>query len=81
MPQMPIGWFGLTADTAPYTIVGAINWGDITVAADVRLPKSSTGESTSIGERKIVARLLQGCCKIVARRLRVEALNRESHCC
>ena len=48
-PQMPIGWFGLTADTAPYTIIGAINWGDITVAADVLLPKSSTGESTSIG--------------------------------
>ena len=67
MPQMPIGWFGLTADTAPYTIIGAINWGDITVAADVRLPKSSTGESTSIGEPqdccKIVAGLLQDRCK------------------
>ena len=74
MLQMPIGWFGLTADTAPYTIIGAINWGDITVAADVLLPRSGTGESTSIGTYTPQD-------LIVARRLRVEALNRESHCC
>jgi hypothetical protein len=48
-PQMPIGWFGLTADTLPYTIVGAIDWADVTVSADILLPKSSTGKSTSIG--------------------------------
>ena len=56
---MPIGWFGLTADTAPYTIIGAINWGDITVAADVLLPKASTGESSSIG----TPQALKDCCK------------------
>ena len=48
-PQMPIGWFGLTADTLPYTIIGAIDWADVTVTADVLLPKSTTGKSTSIG--------------------------------
>ena len=48
-PQMPIGWFGLTADTLPYTIIGAIDWADITVTADILLPKSTTGKSTSIG--------------------------------
>jgi|EP01044_Picomonas_judraskeda_P007771 hypothetical protein len=48
-PQMPIGWFGLTADTAPYTIIGAIDWADVSVAVDILLPKSTTGKSTSIG--------------------------------
>ena len=48
-PQMPIGWFGLTADTLPYTIIGAIDWADVTVTADVLLPRSTTGKSTSIG--------------------------------
>jgi hypothetical protein len=48
-PQMPIGWFGLTADTLPYTIIGAIDWADVTVTADVLLPQSTTGKSTSIG--------------------------------
>ena len=49
-PQMPIGWFGdHNVDTAPYTIIGAIDWSDVTVAADILLPKSTTGKSTSIG--------------------------------
>jgi galactosylceramidase len=56
-PQIPIGWFALTADTAPYTIIGAIDWADVTVTADVLLPRSATGASTSIGW--IAARLSQ----------------------
>jgi hypothetical protein len=56
-PQIPIGWFALTADTVPYTIIGAIDWADITVAVDILLPKSTTGNSTSIGW--VAARLSQ----------------------
>lgn len=43
-PQIPIGWFGnQRGDTSPYTIIGAIDWADVTVAADILLPKSKTG--------------------------------------
>ena len=47
--EIPIGWFRLTADTMPYTIIGAMDWRDITVAADISLFKSRTGISSSIG--------------------------------
>jgi hypothetical protein len=51
-PEMPIGWYSLTGDTLPYTIIGAFDWRNITVAASVLLPKlptSLSASSTAIG--------------------------------
>ena len=41
-PIIPIGWYGLTADTLPYTQIGSFDWANYTVTSSVHLPAASS---------------------------------------
>ena len=48
-PSTPIGWYGLTADTLPYTQIGSFDWANYTAAASVHLPPASTAALGWVG--------------------------------